>query len=115
MAQAKTQHNDPYPWLTIDDEGKEFRVHPGRIDETDPDLTGWTFSPRSNEELLELGFDVTPEPEEEGDPYPWVTIDFDGSEYRVHTAREDGVDENGIVWQGWVFAPRPKEVWQEGM
>lgn len=106
---AQNQHKDPYPWLTIDDEGKEFRVHPGRIDENDPDLTGWTFAPRSDEELLELGFDITPEPEEDGDPYPWVTIDFDGSEYRVHTAQEDGVDENGIVWQGWVYAPRTRE------
>jgi hypothetical protein len=42
------------------------------------------------------------------DPYPWVTIDEDGSEFRTHTAHEDGVDENGIKWQGWKFAPRPE-------
>jgi hypothetical protein len=42
------------------------------------------------------------------DPYPWVTIDENGDEFRTHTAHEDGVDENGIKWQGWKFAPRPE-------
>ena len=106
--------NDPYPWLTIDDEGNEFRVHPGRIDDTDPEqLEGWTFSPRSDEELLSLGFTVTPQPEEdETDPYPWATVDFDGSVYRVAHAQAGGIEEDGVNWDGWVYAPRPKAEWQ---
>ena len=43
------------------------------------------------------------------DPYPWVTIDFDGSEYRVHTAHVNGLDEQGDLWEGWVYSPRSNE------
>lgn len=43
------------------------------------------------------------------DPYPWVFVDYDGEESRVHTAHEDGIDEYGNEWQGWVYAPRTRE------
>lgn len=43
------------------------------------------------------------------DPYPWVTIDEDGNEYRVHTAHVDGLDDQGHLWEGWVYAPRTRE------
>lgn len=102
---------DPYPWLTIDDEGEEFRVHPGKIDASDPELTGWTFSPRSDDELRELGYPVN-EPvllDTTGDPYPWVCIDETGEEYRTSIAREDGIDENGVEWSGWTYAPRSQQ------
>jgi hypothetical protein len=98
---------DPYPWLTIDEEGKEYRTHPGKIDASDPELSGWSFSPRSAEELRELGYSVGESSllEVSGDPYPWVTMD-DGQEFRTALAHEDGVDENGILWSGWTYAPR---------
>lgn len=41
------------------------------------------------------------------DPYPWKTIDENGEEFRTHTAHEDGLDENGVLWEGWVYDPRP--------
>lgn len=40
------------------------------------------------------------------DPYPWVTIDEEGNEFRTHTAHADGVDSEGQVWEGWVYSPR---------
>lgn len=40
------------------------------------------------------------------DPYPWVTIDEEGNEFRAHTAHADGYDSEGRLWEGWVFAPR---------
>jgi hypothetical protein len=40
------------------------------------------------------------------DPEPWVTIEPNGSEFRTHTAHEDGRDANGRVWSGWTFSPR---------
>lgn len=43
------------------------------------------------------------------DPYPWVTVDENGEEFRVHTAHKDGMDEHGNVWEGWVYAPRARE------
>lgn len=43
------------------------------------------------------------------DPYPWVTIDEMGEQFRSHTAHEDGVDENGVKWEGWTYAPRSTE------
>ena len=43
------------------------------------------------------------------DPYPWVTIDENGDEFLVHTTHEDGMDEYGNVWEGWVYAPRTRE------
>lgn len=45
----------------------------------------------------------------EGDAYPWVRIEEDGSEFRTHTAHEDGVDENGVEWSGWTYDPRESE------
>lgn len=102
--------NDPYPWLTIDENGEDFRVHPGRIDATDPELSGWTFSPRSDEELKELGYDVfEPKALTAGDPYPWLTIDESGEEFRTALAHEDGFDEYGAEWSGWTFSPRAQE------
>lgn len=43
------------------------------------------------------------------DPYPWVTIDENGEEFRTHTAHEDGVDELGNEWSGWEYRPRSAE------
>lgn len=43
------------------------------------------------------------------DPYPWVAVDYDGEEIRVHTAHEDGYDSEGNLWEGWVYAPRTRE------
>lgn len=43
------------------------------------------------------------------DPYPWVTITEDGSEFRTHTAHADGYDSEGNYWNGWVYAPRSAE------
>jgi hypothetical protein len=43
------------------------------------------------------------------DPYPWATVDYDGSVYRVHTAHADGLDEQENLWDGWVYAPRTRE------
>jgi hypothetical protein len=43
------------------------------------------------------------------DPYPWAHVDYDGSESRVASAQ----DENGEIWRHWVFAPRPKSVWEK--
>lgn len=40
------------------------------------------------------------------DPYPWVTIDEDGKEFRTHTAHADGYDAHGNYWQGWEYKPR---------
>lgn len=115
MAVETWPTKDPYPWLTIDDEGEEFRVHPGRIDASDPELTGWTFSPRSDEELRELGF-PTGDSESlievlsnQGDPYPWRCDDENGEEFRAALAHEDGIDENGVEWSGWTYSPRSQD------
>lgn len=43
------------------------------------------------------------------DPYPWVTIDEEGNEFRTHTAHADGVDSEGRIWEGWVYSPRTAE------
>lgn len=43
------------------------------------------------------------------DPYPWVTSDGEGGEFRTHTAHEDGIDAEGELWEGWVYAPRTRE------
>lgn len=52
---------------------------------------------------------AVPRAERITDPYPWVTIDEMGEQFRAHTAHEDGVDENGVVWEGWTYAPRSTE------
>jgi hypothetical protein len=43
------------------------------------------------------------------DPYPWVTLDENGKEFRTHTAHEDGYDKNGNLWEGWTYSPRNAE------
>lgn len=43
------------------------------------------------------------------DPYPWVTVDETGNEFRTHTAHADGYDSEGRLWEGWVYAPRSTE------
>ena len=40
------------------------------------------------------------------DPEPWRTTDENGEEFRAFFAHEDGVDENGNDWEGWVYDPR---------
>lgn len=42
------------------------------------------------------------------DPYPWLFIDYDGEETRVHSifADEDGNDR---IFEGWVYSPRSAE------
>lgn len=44
-----------------------------------------------------------------GDPYPWVTTDENGAEFRTHTAHEDGFDAKGNEWSGWTYSPRSSE------
>lgn len=98
--------NDPYPWVTLDENNEEYRTHGAKIDETEPD-SGWTFSPRSDDELIRLGFDVEPFPplEDEGDPYPWLTIDENGEEFRTHGGHIVGI----YPAPGWTFSPRSNE------
>lgn len=43
------------------------------------------------------------------DPYPWLTIDEEGNEFRTHTAHADGYDSEGQLWQGWIYSPRTAE------
>lgn len=48
--------SDPYPWLTITEDGKEFRAHTAHADGYDSEgrlWEGWVYSPRSAEELAE--------------------------------------------------------------
>lgn len=40
------------------------------------------------------------------DPYPWLTVDEEGNEFRTHTAHADGYDSEGRLWQGWIYSPR---------
>lgn len=107
--------NDPYPWVTTDENGAEFRTHTAHadgVDENGVEWEGWRYEPRSDAELEAAGEIIAPFSELESladnsDPYPWVTIDMaTGEEFRTHTAHEDGVDENGNVWEGWTYAPR---------
>lgn len=109
------EHNDPEPWVCIDEEGNEYRTRYARedgIDELGEEWSGWKLSPRSDVELRKAGYSV-PEPiADDGtnlDPAPWVCIDEEGNYYRARYAQEDGVDAEGRIWSGWTFSPRSHE------
>lgn len=53
-----TQHNDPYPWVTIDEDGNPFRAHTAHEDGFDVEgneWSGWEYKPRTDAELMQEG------------------------------------------------------------
>lgn len=105
-------HNDPEPWVYLDEEGVPFRTRYARedgVDEFGEEWSGWKFAPRSDSELRDAGYAIPEhcvEEPENLDPAPWMTIDEEGNAYRARHAHEDGVDADGHLWSGWTFAPR---------
>jgi hypothetical protein len=93
-----TVNRDPEPWVTLDENGKEFRTHTAHedgLDENGVMWNGWTYDPRDE-------FDEQVHPLW-SDPEPWVTIDDDGSEYRRHF--KVGMEDS----PAWEFSPRSED------